>query len=508
MLKDGASAVYGSDAVAGVVNFIMLNGPGEAPYEGAEVFGLYGNTTENDAHVRQVYLRGGVKTDKVAIVAAGEYYSRANLFSRDRAKLAGSGDLSNNRETGLGRGGLNGNSPTYGGRARVNIGLGPLSAYQVVLVDLSNNAPTAVINGTDPRGYRNFENNPGEGATDPSRFNFRAYTPSIPAVEKAMSYVSGRYKIFGDGLQIYGDMLYAKTKQDNAIAAAPFTSAQLQTTDGALAGAQVVQMSPFNPFGARPRLPGEAPGGPVQVLTQLRYRFHPDELGNRRSFFDSDYWRYVAGLNGDFNFKDNAFISHFGYDTGFLYERYDNVRIDSGDADARPLSDEIIAGNFNMFIGQNAPSIGTAPIYNNTDPLAPQYRTGVPIGTAPYDNQATAQRASYLGHTFTYEADWLVDAKVNAHLFPNLWNGGVDVALGYEHRESRQHAVPDPVQVAGFQLGFNAAPNTKFRQEVNSVFGELTVPFVTSTMNVPFVRSLEVSVAARYEEFDNFDLFH
>ena len=60
MLKDGASAVYGSDAVAGVVNFIMLNGPGEKPYEGAELFALYGNTTETDAHVRQVYLRGGV----------------------------------------------------------------------------------------------------------------------------------------------------------------------------------------------------------------------------------------------------------------------------------------------------------------------------------------------------------------------------------------------------------------------------------------------------------------
>ena len=53
MLKDGASAIYGSDAVAGVVNFILLNGPGEAPYEGAEVDFLYGNTTDTDARVLQ-----------------------------------------------------------------------------------------------------------------------------------------------------------------------------------------------------------------------------------------------------------------------------------------------------------------------------------------------------------------------------------------------------------------------------------------------------------------------
>src|ERR1043166_1371252 len=59
VLKDGASAIYGSDAVAGVVNFIMINGPGEKPYEGAELFALYGNTTDTDAHVRQVYLKGG-----------------------------------------------------------------------------------------------------------------------------------------------------------------------------------------------------------------------------------------------------------------------------------------------------------------------------------------------------------------------------------------------------------------------------------------------------------------
>ena len=68
--------------------------------------------------------------------------------------------------------------------------------------------------------------------------------------------------------------------------------------------------------------------------------------------------------------------------------------------------------------------------------------------------------------------------------------------------------MPDPVQVAGDQLGFNQSPLTKYRQEVDSVFGEITIPFVTSTMNIPFVRSFEVSVAYRYEKFDDFDLFH
>jgi iron complex outermembrane receptor protein len=228
-------------------------------------------------------------------------------------------------------------------------------------------------------------------------------------------------------------------------------------------------------------------------------------LGDRRSFFDKDFYRYTAGVNGDFNFKDNAFISHFGYDSGFVYERFDEQEIDTGDATRTGIIQGIAgtqAANpgvlFDPFIGQNAPLIGFAPTYIN----------GVPTGlTAPYNNVVTAQAAAYLGHSFFLERDSLYDAKTNMHLFPNLWNGGVDLAVGYEHREIDQHVIPDPVQAAGDQLGFNASAPSKTRQEVDSVFTELIVPFVTSTMNVPFVRSLELSLAWRYEKFNDTNLF-
>src|SRR4051812_48101818 len=142
VLKDGASAVYGSDGVAGVVNFILVNGPGEKPYEGAELFAFYGNTTETDAHVRQVYLRGGVTglDGKVSIAAEGEYYSRANLFSRDR-EISTTGNASN-FIGGKGWGGQNSNSPTFGGRVTVTAGAvtaGAPGAGALVLINLSEN---------------------------------------------------------------------------------------------------------------------------------------------------------------------------------------------------------------------------------------------------------------------------------------------------------------------------------------------------------------------------------
>ena len=491
VLKDGASAIYGSDAVAGVVNFVLLNGAGEAPYEGAELFALYGNTTDTDAHVRQVFLRGGVTglDGKVSIAASGEYYSRANLFSRDRPKVARSGDAGN-RPDGMNWGGLNTNSPTFPGRISLtNLGNGTIGA--LVLINEANNAP----NGIDPllpgSSYRFFDRPPG---ADPSRFNFRETTPAIPAVEKAMYFVTGRYKIFGDGLQIYGDIMYSKLKQDNGLAGTPFGLP-----------ASTVRASPYNPFGVDPDSrqsvtnPTGNPTG-TNALSALSYRAHR-ELGLRKQFFDTDQHRYVIGFNGDFNFKDNGFISRLGYDTGFVYEDYDNVNTQAGDMQFTPLAAEIAAGNFNPFIGRYAPLTGTVPTYT-VDPV-----TGLAVqtGTQSYDNTAAALRASYLGHSVFHERDYLYDAKINMHLFPNLWNGGIDFAMGYEFRSIHQHSIPDPVQAAGDQLGFNQAPNTKTTQDAESVFAELTVPIVISTMNIPFVRSFDISIAWRYEKFDDRD---
>ena len=505
VLKDGASAVYGSDGVAGVVNFILLNGPGEKPYEGAELYALYGNTTETDAHVRQVYLRGGVTglDGKVSIAAEGEYYSRANLYSRDRFKVAGTGNTSNAGALATGWGGPNGNSPTFSGRVSVaasvtsqtirpTAGGFPITG-QLVLLNLSDNSIT-------PDDYRRFEPTnaviaatppgttlPGDfGASlDPSRFNFRAFTPAIPGMEKSMYIVTGRYKIFGDGLQLYGDIMYSHVTQNNGLAGAPF-----------LIDIASARLSEFNPFGNN--------------LTSVRYRSQ-QELANRRSFFDKDFYRYVAGINGDFNFTDNDFISRFGYDAGFVYERFKQEEVDSGDLRGSFIDILTEANLFNPFIGIAAPVSGTSPIYNNTNPAGAQFQTGVPIGTAAFNNNVIAADwtnggASYVGHSFFYERDQLYDAKFNAHLFPKLWNGGIDLAAGYEHREVNQKQIPDPVQASNDQLGFNQAPLLKFRQEVDSYFFEIGFPIITSTMNVPWVKSLDLDIAWRREEFTNTNL--
>src|SRR5262245_9623344 len=88
ILKDGASAVYGSDAVAGVVNFFLIH-----KFRGLEIGGSYGNTdlgASNDMGEWEAWLKAGTGDDKTDIVVIADFYQRTGgLFSRDR-------DLSSN----------------------------------------------------------------------------------------------------------------------------------------------------------------------------------------------------------------------------------------------------------------------------------------------------------------------------------------------------------------------------------------------------------------------------
>src|SRR4029077_4603523 len=88
ILKDGASAVYGSDAVAGVVNFFLLH-----KFRGLEIGGSYGNTNlgaSNDMGEWEAWIKAGTGNDKTEIVVIADFWQRTGgLFSRDR-------DLSSN----------------------------------------------------------------------------------------------------------------------------------------------------------------------------------------------------------------------------------------------------------------------------------------------------------------------------------------------------------------------------------------------------------------------------
>jgi iron complex outermembrane receptor protein len=85
ILKDGASAIYGDDAVAGVVNIILKN-----EYNGADIYNYYGISSRGDYETFHSQVTGGVShklwsdDSKLSIVAAFDYYSQSPIDALDR----------------------------------------------------------------------------------------------------------------------------------------------------------------------------------------------------------------------------------------------------------------------------------------------------------------------------------------------------------------------------------------------------------------------------------------
>jgi len=109
ILKDGASAVYGSDAIAGVVNFFLVH-----KFRGLEIGATYGNTNmgaSNEMGEWEAWIKAGTGDDKTDIVVIADFWQRlGGVFSRDR-------DLSANGFF-IPFGGLDGRSGNEGGRVQ------------------------------------------------------------------------------------------------------------------------------------------------------------------------------------------------------------------------------------------------------------------------------------------------------------------------------------------------------------------------------------------------------
>src|SRR6516225_7003189 len=82
VLKDGASAIYGSDAIGGVINIITKKN-----YNGFEIGGRLGFPTkspENDGLQSQAYLVAGATTDKARFTAGAQIFEQNALLTKDR----------------------------------------------------------------------------------------------------------------------------------------------------------------------------------------------------------------------------------------------------------------------------------------------------------------------------------------------------------------------------------------------------------------------------------------
>src|SRR5437762_4413782 len=243
ILKDGASSIYGSDAVAGVVNVWLIH-----RFRGLEIYASYGNTNlgaSNDQGEELAYLLAGTGDDKTDIVVYAEVYNRAAIYSRDR-------DISSNADfTSFGGGDFR--SEDFAGRVGDfvyqplrNRGAGSPTRHS--FTDVAND-PQYVPLSSLPRAQQSF--------------NYAALTPAMAPVDREYLYGSFDHKICNQYLELFTDFKYVRTFWDGALA--PDSFAELFTDanhpDGiSPAGISVPIQNPFNPFTVAdytsPKVPG------------------------------------------------------------------------------------------------------------------------------------------------------------------------------------------------------------------------------------------------------------
>ena len=270
ILKESASAVYGSDAIAGVVNVILKQN-----YTGAQIETYYGNTTEKDAGELRESILSGFSNEKFHLMLNANYYHRNPLASLDR----GFSRTADHRD----RGGIDlrssrGNPGTifFSGSAAF-----PGGAVAVPRGgDGRTNAP-----GFDPAAY--FLPRAFPDGTNRNRFNFNPYTELISETERWGALTTFGYNIT-PRIEFFGEAGYQAVKSVTRIAPTP--------PDSAGDGLIVPATNPFNPFGE-----------------DVQFLWRSVETGPRRDRVELDNYRYLAG----FKFKDLP--KNWTAEVAFLY---------------------------------------------------------------------------------------------------------------------------------------------------------------------------------------------
>jgi iron complex outermembrane recepter protein len=484
VLRDGASAIYGADAVAGVINTV-----------------LKGN------------LKGGfLEAEARASDGTSLYSYRIN------------GGL------GFDFGGGRGNLTLYGGYFNEN----GLSAQKRSYSSDDNRLP--LVAGTDFAGDASFNNRNTFGPF--GQFDIQTSPNSRTPINDDDFYLqpstfTGCRMSFGNGIcarngetptaevrynTIFGNTLISAKKRYNAMAllsyevtddveayfeGSYYRSENVRFNDAsAILSAVPVGISRnayWNPFGpttlagggANPnRLPGTTiPATGADVIME-RYRFV--DGGNRGVYVNKDSYRFVGGLRGQFGQWD--------FDTGFVYSEARVTDLETNRVSLTAMQRSInrtTPDAYNPFNGGCLTDPGQGDCTPNPASVFDTFRIDV----------------SRVGGTTLALADF----KVSRDDLFTLPGGNLGIATGVEWRRETFFDDRDPRldgtitftdSVTGVFNGSDVAgtsqsPDTDGSREVLSAFAELFIPVVSSDMNIPLVREFNIQLAGRIERFND-----
>ena len=468
VVTGGASAVYGSDAVAGVVNFRLKE------VNGIEMGATYSLTERGD--FPRYSLNMAIGTDfadnRGNVTLFANYTERKSLFAgaRDFSRISATdgcivpgstgtvAELGTPLPTGIAvatcaaRGGELGFVP--GGSAT-----GPIATF--VAPNAAGAATTYIFNPTGG-GSRVFQ--------DPADlYNFAPVNYLGLPQERYLVGAYGSYEI-NDNIEVYSELSYVNNRVSQELAPTP---------TGVTVPLQIA--SPFFNDQTRALLLAQdaaettpATRGDGYATTTVAYRFL--SAGSRNSTQTRQAFRVLAGLRGDLTDSIN-------YDAFYSYARTSNQQRQLGNvSSSRYQAALTTAFNAQGQLVCRSGLAGCIPINPFGENLAN------PAAVSFIDVASTNLEQSDLQNLV---------ASISGSLF-NLGFGADDIgfAFGGEYRKMSARYDPDEFLSSGDVLGFNAGQPTSGSYDVKEIFGELRVPILDSNGLL-----LELNGAARYSDY-------
>ena len=458
VVTGGASAVYGSDALAGVVNFKLKD-----DLNGMLVGGQYAITERGDGPRYNGYIALGsdLADGRGHVTVFGEYYNRGSIGQgkRDFSRFA-----QNDGATGL----------VPGGSAGVPQG-------RIVASGGAGNPASVIGAGTNYVGGGAFFASPGAsrpfvGAQFNPNDTFN-YAPSNFLMVPQERWTLGGYGEYevSDSVTAYTEVTFINNRVENELAATPLT----QNVNFNVAAIQpflsASDRTQINTIAARQQAAQLASGGtafpgfnagsgtfpalaPGFVRLQANTRFV--QIANRNVSDERNAFRALAGVKGNIT-------ESLTYDAYYMYARTRNASIQEGNVSRSAFTR--LAGN------------GTCN----------------PFGLNQY-SAACITGVSILAQNTDISTLEVAQGSISGSLFTTPWSdNAIGFAAGVEWRKMAGEFIPDTALQSGDVVGFNAGQSTEGDYTAKEAFAEINLPIVTEN----FVHLFELNGAARYSDY-------
>lgn len=457
VLEDGASSIYGSDAIAGVVNIITRK-----KFEGVEVSGYRGEFSKGGATTEGSLTVGG-SSGKFSGLFVASYYNQDAISSSKWWQSS---------EPEPRAGVRSGSSATPQGRATFCDPSIPVPNYGSCTPDQGNFYDVTLNTGTTMPLW-----NPADPTHPPStyhnwsgadRFNFAPLNLLLTPSQRKALWGSVSYEISGD-VELYAKGMFNNRESANQAAPEPIFVGPYAGTGGIADTISISHLNPYNPYGidlcavASPTC-----GSGVANLGWITRR--PIEAGPRIFTQDVDTWYFSTGLRGTIHVMDG-----FTWDINFV--------------DTDNKAQQKFIGGYN--VGNLALALGDPSVcaqVPNCVPLDLFGGQGRPI---------TAQMLNFIGATQIDQSDQklkLISANVTGTLF-HIEDRAAGLAIGVEHRHYDGGFNPDPLRQSGLSQDSLAFP-VAASYRVNEAYGEISLPVL---------KSLGISGAVRYSDYSSFN---